>query len=306
MYQIAYAEFARSEASYREKKHMSPLSSPSVRQLRRLRSVSKVKDGRNSKVYELRRAAKMASGSLYDGGFLMCDEMKLKEGMVWNSITGKVVGLADDDLDTKSLLCRALSPEGIKVLLSKYNNQFYFQCLDKKERWNCEFFFNDGSLTGATLLRQFTQVLLSCEAIGSRVYGLVLDAGGNNAKFISILRDSKKVPDCSWLSEDLCYIHNPYDTSRRVYFYFCMTHGLKAMRNQLLASSQDGSKAFQDKDDVPFGWALMVETLERLKNSAVPRNVRITEKIVRPNNFSKMNVSDAKIAFEKKMMSFIE
>ena len=38
-------------------------------------------------------------------------------------------------------------------------------------------YYNDGSLMGETLLRQFGYVIRSYDSIGSRVYDLVLDAG---------------------------------------------------------------------------------------------------------------------------------
>ena len=51
---------------------------------------------------------------------------------------------------------------------------------ERLEGWMCGFFCNNGSLTGDTLLRQFDQVTIGCESIGSQVHGLVLDASGNN------------------------------------------------------------------------------------------------------------------------------
>ena len=70
------------------------------------------------------------------------------------------------------------------------------------------------------LLRQFKQVVQNCEYIGSEVYGLVLDAGGKNARFVSMLHDLKKLPSSVWLDDDTCYINNRINKSRRVYFWF--------------------------------------------------------------------------------------
>ena len=101
----------------------------------------------------------------------------------------------------------------------------------------CSFFFNNGSLTGDTLLRQFDYVAMCCESIGSKVYGLVLDAGGNNSKFARLLRNNQSLDEqATWVDEELCYTKNMFDPSRRIYFWFCMTHLNKATRNQLLAS----------------------------------------------------------------------
>ena len=131
-----------------------------------------------------------------------------------------------------------------------------------------EFFFNNGSLTGETLLNQFVKVVLSCEAIGSQILGLVLDAGGNNSNFINLLRHTNKLTKASWLNDEECFIQNPRYPTHRIYFWFCMTHLFKAVRNQLYASKPGGAKAFEDKNDVPFGWAPIPELYRSLQSEA--------------------------------------
>ena len=56
----------------------------------------------------------------------MCDEMKLKHGVLWNSQTGKVVGLADDMLDLNSMMKRLLSDKGDVVKPVVYVNQWQY------------------------------------------------------------------------------------------------------------------------------------------------------------------------------------
>ena len=169
----------------------------------------------------------------------MTDEMKLKHGVLWNSMTGEAVGIANDMLDLNSILKRLLSDKGDAVKPAVYVNAWRYISIraEKTEGWMCGFFYNDGSLTGDTLLNQFDNVTLCCESIGSKVYGLVLDAGGNNAKFTRRLRnDSNFANDATWIDEELCYTKNIFDPDRRIYFWFCATHLIKAMRNQLVAS----------------------------------------------------------------------
>lgn len=70
----------------------------------------------------------------------------------------------------------------------------------------CGVFFSDGSLTGDMILRQFDHDALCCESIGSQVYGLAMDTGGNNAKFASRLRNGKAFPDgLMRIEKELCY-----------------------------------------------------------------------------------------------------
>ena len=124
-----------------------------------------------------------------------------------------------------------------------------------------DFFFNDGSLTGDTLLRQFDHVTLCCESIGSMVCGLVMDAGGNNAKFASRLRNGKTFSDeATWIEEEMCNTKNIFDPEQQIYIWFCMTHLLQAMRNQLNASQSAGSKEFLDTYGTSFGWAFILKS----------------------------------------------
>ena len=105
---------------------------PSIRQLRRLKSVARVKDGRNSKDYELRSAYKNDNGDEEEWGILMCDEIKLKEGMIFSAITGEVIGIADEIVDQKSVFCRLFSVKGDTIELAIYAKQWRFKRLDKK------------------------------------------------------------------------------------------------------------------------------------------------------------------------------
>jgi len=101
--------------------------------------------------------------------------MKLKHGVLWNSQTGEAVGLADDMLDLKSIFKQLLSDEGNVVKPAEYVNCWRYIAIhaDGTEGWMCGFFYNDGSLTSDTLLCQFDYVVLCCESINAKVYGLL-------------------------------------------------------------------------------------------------------------------------------------
>ena len=132
--------------------------------------------------------------------------------------------------------------------------------------------------------------------------GLVLDAGGNNSNFINLLRNGKKLTTASWISDEECYISNPRYPSRRIYFWYCGTHLFKAVRNQLEASQIDGAKSFEDKNGVPFGWALIPEVYHSL--SDLPHSEKnahnlnhLTEAVAYPHKENKMSVPYAKVPF---------
>ena len=129
--------------------------------MQRHKTAVTVKDGRNAKPYLQRLATKKARGRKKEKGLLQVDEMKLKHGVYWNTQTGEAGGLANDMLDMDTFMTRLLSEEGNKVEVEVYVNQWQYVAFgtNGNETWACENFFNNGSLTGETLARQYNQVV---------------------------------------------------------------------------------------------------------------------------------------------------
>ena len=126
---------------------------PCPRQLQRIKQVNKVRDGRDIKVYQNRVATKACAcgkraGKRNDYGYLMVEKMKLKHGVLWNSQTGEVVGLADDMLDMNSKLRRIFSDEGDVAKPAVYVNQWRFIVIraGETEGWMCGFSSTTGHL----------------------------------------------------------------------------------------------------------------------------------------------------------------
>lgn len=87
-----------------------------------------------------------------------------------------------------------------------------------------------------------------------------------------------------------------------------MSHLLKANRNQLRASSEDGAKDFVDEHGCSFGWSFFREVYQEDQRAAtnedVPPSTRITDRTVDPENCEKMSMELAKIPFEDKTLGF--
>ena len=80
-------------------------------------------------------------------------------------------------------------------------NQWQYQSV-KGRLFNCEFWYNSGSLTGNALPDQSNRVVISCEAVGSIVIlGFVTDAGGNNARLMELLGGHILLQEGSWTSD---------------------------------------------------------------------------------------------------------
>ena len=295
-YQITHTLFSRSPAHYKEFMELSAFHHPSVCSHEKIKSANRISAGRDSRVYENYLSAKQAKGEDQVFGFLMYDEMKIHEGVVWNSQTGLSVGLAEDMLDLKSLLHRLLSEGGDTVDRAKYVNQWMYIKVNagRYDKVLVGFWFNDGSLTGDTILNQFVNVVLSLETIKCRVLGVVSDAGGSNASFVVRLRNGKRLKR-GWLDEEDCYIVNPFDKSRRIYFWFCVTHLMKSMQGQIKSSQQNGARKLLDKNDTPLGWQVLMDHLA-MKDAAPHKNTvsdgcRLDQKVVYPTSHLAMNVS---------------
>lgn len=148
-------------------------------------------------------------------GELICDEMKLKQDVVMNVNSNAVIGFTEDFINKKKILKNLLDDEELDNMCEPATQvcQWRARAVDGSS-FNCEFWYNSGSLKGDELLEQFNQVAIRCEMIGFRVLGFVCDAGGPNARLFKLL-------------------------------FHCSTHDLKAMRNALFTSWQhNGKKMF--------------------------------------------------------------
>mmetsp|Transcript_21959 Transcript_21959/g.34430 ORF Transcript_21959/g.34430 Transcript_21959/m.34430 type:complete len:449 (+) Transcript_21959:355-1701(+) len=172
---LATAVYNTSPAAYREMKANSPMNLPSERHMRRVKAETKVKDGQTTKPYLTVKAMMKARGIEKYEGLLQCDEMKLLHGMKWNTQTGDAIGLADDMLDINSIIRRVFSEDGHTVEAAIYVNQWQYVAITDVgiEYFLVEHFYNDGSLTGETLLNQLEHVLKMCEEVNMKVSGLV-------------------------------------------------------------------------------------------------------------------------------------
>ena len=164
----------------------------------------------------------------------------------------------------------------------------------KNVAYNCEFFFNNGSLTGDELLRQFLRVVGHCELIGVSILGLLNDAAGLNVKLVDLLTSSAaaKVPATGYPRIDSVAFPNHIHPTQLVAAYHCSSHNLKACRNQLLRSHPNGSRLLK-MHDAHFGWTEIEECYNRdvLRH---PQISKLRKASVDVDSYSTMCVSYAK------------
>ena len=240
-------------------------------------------------------------------GHLMMDEIKLKNGIMWNCMNGAVTGFIADELNSKDLMLDILGITNTKKSdtrqLSAYANQWRFRST-RGIVHNSFFYFNKGSLTANEIAQQFTDVLLFYETVGVQISGLVCDGGSSNESFLHNIVDKFNfdavIPD----KESLSFIHS-LDKTRRIYLWSCGTHSQKALRNNLYRSRKNGTRNLK-YSNCYFGWNELQTIYERdeaRSNRQEYRRTDVVQQTVNLDSFTMMNATYAKQPFTSKTLS---
>ena len=174
----------------------------------------------------------------------------------------------------------------------------------KNVAYNCEFFYNNGSLTGDELLRQFLRVSGHCELIGVSILGLLNDAAGQNVKLVDLLTSSAsseaKIAPTGYPCIESVTFANHIDPTQLVAAFHCSSHNLKASRNQLLRSHPNGSRLLK-RHEAHFGWTEIEECYNRdvLRQ---PQISKLRKASIEVDSYSTMCVSYAKAPFARETL----
>ncbi len=265
---------------------------PSSSYLKSLKYAQDTTDGKSTAQYEDQLKLRKGKEEI---GQVIVDEMKLKKDVIINVKSGAVVGVTDDFICQKKLMKNWLDNDKPDEMVeaATHVNQWQYRSTDGRV-FNCEFFYNSGSLSGNALLEQFTRVVMNCELVGSKVFGLLCDAGGNNARLMNLLRQSGAgFPNMAWVGEDDVTTANPFDPSRRIYLFHCATHDVKNMRNAFYTPK----KEFLDVNGNRISKRVLEECylrdLDRVRRNTKPMT-KMQKSTIHLDRWSKMNVQEAK------------
>jgi hypothetical protein len=161
------------------------------------------------------------------------------------------------------------------------------------DAFTVSYFFGTNSLTGLEISYQLLNVLCRAEICGFLCYGIVCDAGGGNSSMFKKTRKfSSETPgNKPWLSDNEYSLPNPVAPSRLLYRFFCLSHVIKAVRNQLHASRNTGSRVLQIL--VPYGWETVVQCWKREADQiqrTVAKRTPLTPEAVYLEGYLKMRV----------------
>ena len=100
---------------------------------------------------------------------------------------------------------------------------------------NSYYYYNTGSLDGNQIMGQFIDVISSYEMIGVEIIGLVSDGGGYIVKLFNTLF-GRQDKHSKWTLSDIVFVVVYMNHKRRIMYWYCSFHGLKALRNNLFRS----------------------------------------------------------------------
>ncbi|KAJ3060485.1 hypothetical protein HDU98_003550 [Podochytrium sp. JEL0797] len=196
----------RSSKLFEELKELG-LNLPSIRTMQRHKAAQTIDKGTDSIVYVAARGA-LGHNNTVDGT-LKCDEMKLQQGFYWNTKTLEIIGFADDQGNSlEDAVERWLNVDAARTpkQLAVYVNQFMFVSICGRVSFLASFFFNAGKLNGSEIADQFRYVTRCCGAVGFRVLGYNMDAGGGNASALAQLVEDPNYRDCESILLDAKYV----------------------------------------------------------------------------------------------------
>lgn len=171
----------------------SSITLPSGRTLSRYKSTYDTVNGFDPKNYKLGAEEYEPAESAGKDVILLCDEMKLKCGIAWNTKTHKLSGFVDEALNVDSLIANLSSVDTAAAILNedkfaKTVNQWQVVIMTTGKSFLGDHWCSSKPVSGTELINQFRIAVRGCEAVGFRVHGFCSDAGGGNASMMRILR----------------------------------------------------------------------------------------------------------------------
>ena len=159
---ISMSLYLRIKSIYTLTRENNTTALPHPNTLKRKLLKLKPKEGIDPKsLYYLKELMKTRKDNIK--GHLMMDEIKLKNGIMWNSMNGVVTGFIKDEMNMKDMMMDIL---GISTKnktenrqVTAYANQWRFRST-RGDVHNCFYYFNKGSLIANYIASQFVDVLI--------------------------------------------------------------------------------------------------------------------------------------------------
>ena len=158
---VSLAMYMRSKGSYNDLRKSCAIKLPCANTVQNLTQSFKVREGFDRNVNFLLDLEKGKNGNTVKG-HLMMDEIKLKNGVLWNCSNNTVTGFVMEELNTTNMLKEILGMNDSKKdstkQLAVYANQWRFRST-RGLTHNSNYYYNTGGLDGNMILSQFIDVI---------------------------------------------------------------------------------------------------------------------------------------------------
>lgn len=159
---------------------------------------------------------------------IIFDEMKVKSDLVYSRATGKLIGFTDmgdinEEVRKLQGECGDESPE--KREMTRYVNVFMVRGIFTKLVYPFGYFGSPG-LSGEQLFPCALEATRILERIGFKVRAWICDGASPNRKLFKLCESFEDGDTTYWTT-------NPFDHSRKIFFFSDFPHLLKTTRNNL-------------------------------------------------------------------------
>ena len=112
---------------------------------------------------------------------VLMDEIKIINGIVYNSNNNSIIGLEDEEMDFDHVIKTLSNINYNEYKHSKpgqYISQYYIRGIENSFTYPVEYYVVNKSCSGTELKKQLINVIKNLETANFRVHAVVLDAGG--------------------------------------------------------------------------------------------------------------------------------
>eukprot|EP00117_Sycon_ciliatum_P042347 scpid15668/ scgid30822/ len=282
-------QHSRSQRTYEVLRNSGFLRLPSGRTLSRYCNYTQPETGwKPAKMAEMRQLyekfieSKRGKGDRSFIGGLYFDEIKIKEGLVWDCGTNDLIGFVDSEEPVV---------DSNDKLVATHIMQFHFKSLFSNFNFPCAY-FNTNSPTSSSINDMFWTGVEQLHSYGFRVQVCCCDGAASNRKF---MMDNQALN-----SENPGSTLNPYG-NWPLFFLSDPTHLIKKMRNNF---SKSGYESWCTRlltiNNKPILWSHIKQVLKRDQGRMV-QCTPLREQHVQLTSFSRMSSRLAYDVFNKRV-----
>ena len=123
-------------------------------------------------------------------GHLLMDDIKLKNGIMWNSRNNAVTGFVKEELNKVHMMNEIL---GMESKINTTSGKIYVYAIQwrlistRGTAHTSNYYYNTECIDGNMITNQFIEVMTLYEKIGAKIYGIISSGGRSNKKDFNTL-----------------------------------------------------------------------------------------------------------------------